>query len=193
MEYVVLRAVHPTWLAAQLPTEVAELIEYRPNEVRDLRSPGRGIAFLARGPGLVRVVASYAAREILAVETVRNRYIAPARLSDKLLFNIPGAVVRHLGLQVAPRGPNGTKATDDTLLWFLPAPEYYEYRAQERSARGWNGPTPGGFAHVYLAKSLLPLERDLGELSALESRIESEEWRPRVEALQRIGRPRRAG
>ena len=192
MEYVALRAFHPTWLAAQLPTEVAELIEYRPNEVRDLRSPGRGIAFLARGPGVVRVVASYAAREILAVETVRNRYIAPARVSEKLLFNIPGAVVRYLGVQTAPRGPEGTKATDDTLLWFLPAPEYYEYRARERSSKGYTGPSPGGFAHVYLAKSLLPMDHGLEELTGFETRIESEEWRPRIEALQRVGRGRKA-
>src|SRR5579859_1629792 len=85
MEYVVVRALHPTWLNVQLPTEVANLIQFNPREVRDLRSPGRGISFLARGPGIVRVVASYAAREIIPVETVRNRFIAPARVSEKLL------------------------------------------------------------------------------------------------------------
>lgn len=189
MEYVVLRAVHPTWLNLQLPQEVAELIEYRPDEVRGLREPARGIAFLARGPGTVRVVAAFRAREVLAVETVHDRFIAPARLSEKLVFNLPGAVLRHLGLQVQPRGPNGTRATDDGVIWFLPAPEYYEYRAQERSRTGWNGPSPGGFAHVYLAKSVVPLA---GDLSDLEDRIEREEWRPRMEAIAKTPRTRRS-
>ena len=188
MEYVVLKAAHPTWLTLQLPNEVAQLIQYDPNEVRDLRAPGRGIAFLARGPGIVRVVASFRAPEILAIETVRNRFIAPARLTDKLVFNLPIPVVRHLGLQTQPRGPNETRATDDSILWFLPAPEYYEFRARERSEKGWNGPSPGGFAHVYLSKSLVPFPPELGDL---EARIEAEEWRPRVEALQRPARPRR--
>ncbi|MGI0131794.1 MAG: hypothetical protein ACREDK_01665 [Thermoplasmata archaeon] len=187
MEYVILRAAHPTWLTLQLPNEVAQLIQYDPDEVRDLRSPGRGIAFLARGPGIVRVVASFRAPEILAIETVRNRFIAPARLTDKLVFNLPAPVVRHLGLQTSPRGPNDVRATDDSILWFLPAPEYYEFRARERSGKGWTGPSPGGFAHVYLTRSLLPFAP---ELSDLEARIEAEEWRPRVEALQRV-RPRR--
>lgn len=191
MEYVVVRALHPTWLAVQLPTEVAELIQFDPRTVRDLRSPGRGISFLVRGPGIVRVVASYAAREIIPVETVRNRFIAPARVSERLLFNLPAPVVRHLGLTTQARGPAGAKATDDGILWFVPAPEYYEFRAHERSPKGWSGPSPGGFAHVYLARSLLPMGPAFDGLNALESRIESEEWRPRIEALAQVGRGRR--
>lgn len=188
MEYVILRAAHPTWLTLQLPGEVAQLIQYDPEEVRDLRTPGRGIAFLARGPGIVRVVASMRASDVLAIETVRNRFIATARLTDKLVFNLPVPVVRHLGLQTQPRGPNDARATDDSILWFLPAPEYYEFRGRERSDKGWTGPSPGGFAHVYLSKSLVPFPAELGEL---EARIEGEEWRPRIEALQRTARVRR--
>ena len=156
--------------------------------MRDLRNPGRGIAFLARGPGIVRIVASFRAPEILAVETIRNRFIAPARLTDKLVFNLPVPVIRHLGLQTQPRGPHGTRATDDSIIWFLPAPEYYEYRAGKRSEKGGNGPSPGGFAHVYLARSVVPFSR---ELSDMEAHIESEEWRPRVEPLQRVPRGRK--
>jgi hypothetical protein len=178
MEYVVLRAAHPSWLTLQLPAEVGTLIQYDRQEVRDLRTPGRGIAFLARGPGVVRVVASYRAQEILAVETVRNRYIAPAGLSEKGLFSLPGSVAAHLALQVQPRNGSNARFTDDSVIWFLPAPEYY----------GWTGPSTGGFAHVYLCRSLLPFAPDLAEL---ENRIEAEEWRPRVEALQRAGRSRR--
>ncbi|MCI4361115.1 MAG: hypothetical protein L3J91_05375, partial [Thermoplasmata archaeon] len=137
MEYVVVRAVHPTYLSVQLPVEVAELIQFHPNDVRDLRTPARGISFLARGPGIARVVASYQASELLGLETIRNRYIAPARVSSKFLFSLPAPVIEHLGLVTRVRGPSGVKATDDGLLWFVPAPEYYEFRARERTAKGW--------------------------------------------------------
>jgi len=188
MEYVVVRAVHPTYLSVQLPVEVAELIQFRPDDVRELRSPARGISFLARGPGIVRVVASYAAGELLGLETIRNRYIAPARVSSKFLFSLPAQVVDHLGLRTRTRGPSGVKATDDGLLWFVPAPEYYEFRARERTPKGWTGPSTGGFAHVYLTRSVLPLGPGFDALAALEDRVESEEWRPRIEALSHAGR-----
>ena len=191
MEYVVLRAIHPTWLAVQLPTDIAAMIQFDPKDVRGLRSPARGIAFFARGPGIVRIAASYAAREILPVETVFNRYISSARVSDRLLFNLPAPVVRHLGLTTQPRGPMGTKATDDSVVWFAPAPEYYEFRARERSPKGWTGPSPGGFAHVYLARSMLPMGPGFDALDELERRIEAEEWRPRIEALSPGARGRR--
>lgn len=191
MEYVVVRAVHPTYLSVQLPVEVGELIQFRPTEVRDLRSPGRGISFLARGHGIARVIASHAAGELLALETVQNRYIASARVSPRLLFSLPSQVIEHLGLQTRLKGPSGVKSTDDGLLWFVPAPEYYEFRARERTPRGWSGPSTGGFAHVYLTRSVLPLGPAFQELEALESRLESEEWRPRLEALQHAVRARR--
>jgi hypothetical protein len=184
MEYVVVRAVHPKYLTVQLPVEAAELIRFHPDDVRDLRTPARGISFLARGPGIVRVVASYAASELLGVETVRNRYIAPARVSKKFLFSLPAPVIEHLGLQTRAQGPSGVKVTDDGFLWFVPAPEYYEFRARERTAKGWTGPSTGGLAHVYIVRSMLPLGRSFDDLSALEDRIEAEEWRPRIEALQ---------
>jgi len=189
MEYVVLEAQHPKWLNLHLPNEVAELLQFRPGEVRDLRTPGRGISFLSRGPGFVHVVATLAAAEILPLETIRNRYIAPATVTERGILNLPMAVVRHLGIQVTPRPPSETRGTDDGIIWFLPAPEYYEFRAHQRLERPWAGPATGGFAHVYLAKALLPMET---ELAALEAEIESEEWKPRLEALARVHRARRA-
>jgi hypothetical protein len=188
MEYAVLRAVRPTWLNLQLPTEVADLIQYRAEEMRGLRAPGKGISFLARGPGVARVVATYRAGDVLAVETLHNRYIAPARLTEKLVFNLPEPVEQHLRLKVQRRGPNQLRSTDDGLIWFLPAPEYYEFRAREWAGKEWTGPSSGGLAHVYLARSIIPLPNELNEL---ESRIESIEWRPRLEALQRNPRGRR--
>jgi hypothetical protein len=190
MEYVIVRATHPTWLTMQLPSEVADLLLFRPENDGPHRETSRTISFLGRGPGVARVIASLPAREALAVETVRNRLIASARPGDRHLFTLPAPVVQHLGLQVYSRGPR-LRGTDDTLVWFVPAPEYYEYRSVVESGKPWGGPTGGGFAHVYLAKSLLPFPREFGQLAELEYRIEADEWRPAVEALQRVGRGRR--
>jgi hypothetical protein len=128
------------------------------------------------------VVATYRAGDILAIETLHNRYIAPARLSEKLVFNLPEAVQEHLRLKIQRRGPHDLKSTDDGLIWFVPAPEYYAYRAHEWTGKDWTGFPNGRLAHVYLAKSVLPLADDLSEL---EGRIEAMEWRPRLEAIQR--------
>ncbi|HTP55470.1 MAG TPA: hypothetical protein VML53_02235 [Thermoplasmata archaeon] len=191
MEYVVVRATHPTWLTLQLPTEVATLIRFEPPGGAEGRDAGRTISFLARGPGLVRVIATYPAREALAIETVRSRLLANARPGDRLLFTLPSPVAEHLGLKVYSRGPR-LRGTDDTIVWFVPAPEYYEYRSITTAGRDWTGPTGGPFAHVYLAKSLVPFPKELAQLAETEFRIEQEEWRPGVEALHRIGRGRRA-
>ncbi len=189
MEYVIVRATHPTWLTLQLPAEVAELICFRP-ETGPHRDSSRTISFLARGAGVVRVIASHPAREALAIETVRNRFIASARPGERHLFTLPTPVVQHLGLQVYARGPK-LKGTDDRIIWFVPAPEYYEYRSIVEAGKTWNGPSGGPFARVYVAKSLFPFPKEFQPLAELEYRIEEEEWRPAVEALQRVGRGRR--
>ncbi len=190
MEYVIVRATHPTWLTMQLPSEVADLLRFRPEGEGAHREASRTVAFVARGPGFARVLASLPAREALAVETVRNRLIASARPGDRLLFTLPAPVVHHLGLQAFSRGPR-LRGTDDSLVWFVPAPEYYEYRSVVENGKSWTGPSGSPFAHVYLAKSLLPFSREFGQLAELEYRIEEEEWRSAVEALQRVGRGRR--
>jgi len=190
MEYVILRAGHPTWLTMQLPSEVADLLRFHPEEGSQ-RETSRSISFLGRGPGVARVIATYPAREALAVETVRGRLLASARPGDRHLFSLPTGVVQHLGLQVYSRGPRAGRGTDDGVVWFVPAPEYYEYRSVVEAGRTWTAPTSGPFAHVYLAKSLVPFPKELAQLAELEFRIEEEEWRPGIEALQRVGRSRR--
>jgi hypothetical protein len=189
MEYVIVRATHPTWLTMQLPAEVAELICFRP-EAGANRDPSRTIAFVARGPGVARVIASHPAREALAIETVRNRLIASARPGERHLFTLPTPVVQHLGLHVYTRGSK-LRGTDDGIVWFVPAPEYYEYRSVVAAGKAWNGPSSGPFARVYVMRSLFPFPREVPMLAELEYRIEEEEWRPAVEALQRVGRGRR--
>jgi hypothetical protein len=189
MEYVIVRAMHPTWLTMQLPAEVAELIGFHPEEGPH-REASRAVSFLARGPGVARVIASHPAREALAVETVRNRLIASARPGDRHLFTLPSPVVQHLGLRVYSRGPR-LRGTDDALIWFVPAPEYYEYRSVVEAGKQWTAPSGTPFAHVYVAKSLFPFPKEFHQLAETEYRIEEEEWRPGVEALQRVGRGRR--
>jgi hypothetical protein len=191
MEYVVLRALHPTWLSFQLPGEVAEFLRFDPQQVRSLRNPGRGILFLSRGPGVVRVTPALQAADIIGIETVQNRFISQARVSGDLLLSLPAAVIRHLGIQTRPRGEGSARATDDMICFFLPAPEYFEFRARSREAKGWTGPSGGGLPHMYLARSLLPFPSSLDDLTKLEHRIESEDWRPRIEALSGVPRGRR--
>ncbi len=190
MEYVVLRAGHPTWLTMQLPNEVVDLLRFRPEE-GPTREASRSIGFVGRGPGVVRVLASHPAREALAVETVRGRLIGSARPGDRHLFSLPTGVVQHLGLQVTSRGPRAGRGTEDSVLWFVPAPEYYEYRSVVEAGRSWTAPASGPFAHVYLAKSLFPFPKEIAQLAEVEFRIEEEEWRPGIEGLQRVGRGRR--
>jgi hypothetical protein len=189
VEYVVLATVRPTWLNLQLPTEVSNLLTHNPDLARG--STHRTIAFLGRGPGIVRIVSGVPAADVLPVEIVRGRYLAPALATEKGVFSLPLPVIQYLGLRTLPRPPRNARSTDDTLLWFLPAPEYYEFRAQEWAGRAWSGPSTGGLAHVYLARAVLPMAVELAELARSESVIEGEEWRPRAEALARGGRARR--
>jgi hypothetical protein len=191
MEYVVVRATHPSWLTMQLPTEVAQMIQFS-TPAKDAEPAGRSISFLARGSGVARVIATQRAREALAVETVRSRMLASARPGDRLIFSLPAQVAEHLGLHVYSRGSK-VRGTDDSVVWFLPAPEYYAFRTAVELDRAWPGPSGAALAHVYLAKSTLPLPFRPDELAELEERIEQEEWKPGVAALQRVARTPRAG
>jgi hypothetical protein len=183
MEYVVVSTTQLTYLTLQLPGDLARLIQFAPL-AGDTTGTSRSVTFLNRGPGVARVVATYPTREALAVETYRNRVVATARLSDGLLFSLPSALAAHLGLTMVTR-PQGTRGTDDALLWFLRADEYYAYRQGPRT------PRPPAPAHVYVTKSWLPLPKELAVLGDLEGRIEHEEWRPGVEALQKVAKGRR--
>jgi hypothetical protein len=191
MEYVVLRAGHPRWLNLQLPSDVAELLQFPGNEsTRAPRGTARRLMFFHRLPGIVRVAPSQRVLDVYPLEMYRRRFIAEARVSDRLLFNLPAQVVERLGLQVAPRPPNGLRGTDDGVIWMVPAPEYYEWRARERSAKPWTGPSTGGIARVYMARSVLPLRASFDALAEAEARIEADEWQPRLQALEGLARAR---
>lgn len=189
MEYVIVWASHPSWLTLQFPREVAELLGYRPEEGPQ-RDASRSISFLSRGAGVARVVATHPAREALAVEAVRSRLLATVRPGDRHVFTLPNALVTHLGLRVTQRGPRAGRGSDDGLVWFVPAPEYYEFRAVVDDGRTWAQPSSGPFARVYITRSLYPFPEAVQALDGLEAAVE-EEWRPAIRALQKVGRSRR--
>ncbi len=153
--WVILKAIHPSWCTAQLPGEVAELLGCRAEDLASLTRPARGIAFLDRGPGVARVVGMHRSAVLLSGEMTANRVVDVAQLTEKMLFNIPDAVERHLGLKTYPRGDRGAQGTDDTLLWFLPEPEYALYRKETREGKAFPGLPGGETPHVYVTKSLL--------------------------------------
>ncbi len=189
MEYVIARATRLKWLTLGLPNEVAQLIGFDP-AAGGSPEASRTVSFLSRGRGIARVVATYAAREALAVETVRGRLLATARLGERLLFSLPVQLAQHLEVDLTPR-PAHARGTHDVLAWLVPAPEYYDYRRRTDADGTWTGLAGGGSAHVYVAKSLVPFPRDLAQLADAEARIEQEEWAPGIEALQRVARVRR--
>ena len=192
MEYVALRSSHPTWLTMQLPSDAVELLKFRsPSPHAPVDGTG-SITFVARGPGIARAIATHLSREALAVESVRERLLASARPGARHLFSLPAAHLAHLGVSVSVRGPRAGKGTDDQILWFLPAEEYYAYRKAEVEGTPWHGPSLGGSAHLYLSKALLPPPRTMGALAATEDQIEEVEWKAATEAFHPPGRGRRA-
>lgn len=183
MEYVIAHTTHPKHLTLGLPGAVARRIGFDP-KARDQADTSRSISFLSRGAGIARVVTTYAVREALAIETLRGRLIASARPARNLVFAFPIPLAKHLRLDRTPR-PGRPRGTDDTILWFLPASEYYESQRGAEPEGHPAGQATGGLAHVYLTKSVIPLPKEFGQLAETEARIEQEEWRPGVEAIQR--------
>jgi hypothetical protein len=187
MEFVIVWASHPTWLTLQLPKDVAELIGYHPEDGTE-RDSSRTVSFLARGPQVARVVATRKAREALAVETVRGRLIASARPGDRRIFTLPNALTQHLGLRILQRGPRAGRGTGDGLVWFAPAPEFYEFRSVADEGQPYSGPSSGPFAAVYVTNALYPFPAGISDLAEREKQIEETEWRPAVRLLLKVGR-----
>ena len=92
----------------QLPGVVAKIIGLRP----DLPRPGNGIAFLDAGPGVARVAA---VADPWVGATREAMPFAVATPTRKLVFSLPRALERHLGVEV-PR-PLGEK---EVLVWATP-------------------------------------------------------------------------
>jgi hypothetical protein len=98
-----------------------------------------------------------------------------------------------LGLRVLQRGPRAGRGTGDGLVWFAPAPDFYEFRSVADEGKAYTGPSSGPFAAVYVTNALYPFPSGMADLPEREREIEQTEWRPAVRMLQRVGRERREG
>ena len=153
-EFVVVKAVHPSWCTTQLPGEVAELLGAPPEKLARAPREERTVAFLRRPEGTARAILPQEAPDLFAAEMVAGRVLATAQLTDKLVFNIPSGLEAHLGLVTFRRGDGGARGTDDTLAWFLPRSQYEEYRRRSREVADGTPRSLGGPPRVYLCRSV---------------------------------------
>ena len=85
----------------------------------------------------------------------QNEVVGIAQVTPtNVTFNIPDAVEEYLGPQTYKRpGKDYTvTGTDDTVVWIMPASEYYPFRRAEREGMLWTQPEGG--AHMYRRQSL---------------------------------------
>ena len=154
-------------MSLQLTADVARFIGYDADGLRSLRAPARSVAFLARGPGVCRVVSTFHSATLLAQETALDRYMASARVSGKQIFHLPRAVVRHLGLELRGSGTGKNPSTDDIVLWIVGSSEYYGSLPRW----GSEGPPAGEIPRdiqVYLTRSRVPLSLNLRQYEGLD-------------------------
>ncbi len=147
--WVVVKATAPRWLTLQIPRQVAELIGLDARAAKAWRR----IAFLDRGPGVVRVIALGGPASSAEKEPQLARTLAITTPSAGLLLKLPSAVRQHLGLRTLPRGLKRVQGTDDLVAWMVPEPELERVRQE--------GVGPG--VHVYLTKSVFPAPRSWEE------------------------------
>jgi hypothetical protein len=140
--WVVVKATAPHWFTLQVPQTVAKMMGLRV----DLLRPGRKIAFLNRGPEVVRVVPVFEAPEDVAAEVASGTALAVATFTKDLLFTLPCTVQKHLQLRISRRGVHRVKGTDDLVAWMVPEREW------ELESTAAVPPA----VHVYLTRSLFP-------------------------------------
>lgn len=137
-ELVVLKAVRPTWCNLQLPQDVARVLGFT------WGAPFQTVHFLASEGQQARVAAS-------TEERTPSRFVATARLTEKMVFNLPIALAEHLGIQISMTRRGRT--TDDMLVWFMPADQYYEYRQAARNKHETGSFSPGERPQVYVVRN----------------------------------------
>ena len=108
--WVVLHATEVNGTTLQIPKEAAKLIGLR----ADLRSPGNGVAFLDRGPRVLRVMAM-ADPSVGATKESTDALIAVATPTNRLIFSLPKRVREHLRLGRRP-----------VVAWVVPEQEWVE-------------------------------------------------------------------
>ena len=78
------------------------------------------------------------------METMHNRYLATAHLTDKMLLTLPEAVVTHLGLKVLTRAPRDTRYTDDSVVSVPARTRILRIPGARTCREGVEGPAGGG-------------------------------------------------
>lgn len=127
---------------ASLPSDVSSLLGIRRGEPKKARGhPSRQIGFIDQGEQLLRVIGLRQSPDIFVQVMTTSRGVAVATVAPQLSFQIPQAVLRHLGY--APR-----PARDELLLtWTMPTGEYRRYK--EAAKRGKSLPEEH---HIHLSR-----------------------------------------
>jgi hypothetical protein len=150
--WVVFKTVNPTWGSLGLGTEVHELLGVPKATGKPLTPEERMLAFLDRGPGVVRVINIYASARLYGESLTQHKIVAQALPGQTFIFNLPDKVEKHLGMQTEWVAQNNNTRTLDTLAWIIPENEYYAYRQAIREGQAYELPR-GGPAHLYLRKA----------------------------------------
>lgn len=127
---------------ASLPPDVSSLLGIRRDEPKRARGhPSRQIGFIDQGGQLLRVIGLRQSPELFARVMTTGRGVAVATVAPQLSFQIPQAVLQHLGY--APRPARG----DLLLTWTMPTVEFRRYKEAAK-----RGKSPPGEHHIFLGR-----------------------------------------
>ena len=157
---------------ASLPPDVSLLLEIRRGEPKKARGhPSRQVGFIDQGEQVLRVIGLRQSPDLFAQVMTTTRGVAVATIAPQLSFQIPQAVLQHLGY--APR-----PARDELLLaWTMPTGEYVRYKEATR-----RGKTLAEEPHVFLSRAeFVDVHRSKSQASA--SLLEG----PEVDAVPVVG------
>ncbi len=151
-EWIILKVAHPAGPTMQLPGEVAELLGFTPDMAK-MEKPARAVAFLDRGPGVLRAVSPYRCGELYTRELGHHSVVSTTfTSSEKFYIYLTDDVEQYLGLAVYRWGRD--TATDESLAWVAPAKEVVAHRRAVRLDKA--GPVTDGSFKVYLTRAIFP-------------------------------------
>ena len=128
---------------ASLPPDVSSLLGIRRGEPKIARGhPSRQVGFIDHGEQVLRVIGLRQSPGLFAQVMTTSRGVAVATVAPQLSFQIPQAVLQHLGYSPRP-------ARDDLLLaWAIPTVEYTRYKKAAK-----RGKTLTEEPHIYLSRA----------------------------------------
>lgn len=128
---------------ASLPPDVSALLRIHKGEPKQARGhPSRQVGFLDQGEQVLRVISLRQSPTLFAQVMTTNRGVAVATVAPQLSFQIPQAVLQHLGY--APRPARGNLL----LAWTMPTADYDRYKEAVRLDK-----TLGEEPHIYLSRA----------------------------------------